>query len=51
MYREGVSTPASAAGHPVSEGQAENADVTVPIMSQNHFIDAKVLNTEYSMLH
>lgn len=42
-YREGVN--ASAAGHPGSEGQAENADVTVPMMSQNHFIDAKVLNT------
>ncbi|XP_053174817.1 protogenin A [Scomber japonicus] len=41
MYREGVSTPASAAGHPGSEGQAESADVTVPMMSQNHFIDAK----------
>ncbi|CAK6954868.1 protogenin A [Scomber scombrus] len=41
MYREGMSTPASAAGHPGSEGQAESADVTVPMMSQNHFIDAK----------
>ncbi|TKS70127.1 Protogenin Protein [Collichthys lucidus] len=40
-YREGVSTSASAAAHLGSEGQAENADVTVPMMGQNHFIDAK----------
>ncbi|XP_042345387.1 protogenin A-like [Plectropomus leopardus] len=41
MYREAVNTSASAAGHLSSEGQAENADVRVPMMSQNHFIDAK----------
>ncbi|XP_035507932.1 protogenin A [Morone saxatilis] len=40
-YREGVSTSASTAGHLVSEGQAESADVTVPMISQNHFLDAK----------
>lgn len=51
MYREGVSTPSSAAGHTGSEGQAETADVAVPMMSLNHFIDAKVLNTKHNMLH
>ncbi|XP_041648489.1 protogenin A-like [Cheilinus undulatus] len=40
-YGEGVSTAASAAGHMGSEGQTENADVTVPMMSQEHFIDSK----------
>ncbi|TMS13539.1 Protogenin A [Larimichthys crocea] len=40
-YTEGVSTSASAAAHLGSEGQAESADVTVPMMGQNHFIDAK----------
>ncbi|KAM9366791.1 protogenin A [Symphorus nematophorus] len=40
-YREGVNTSASTTGHLGSEGQAENADVTVPMISQNHFIDAK----------
>ncbi|XP_069030563.1 protogenin A [Embiotoca jacksoni] len=40
-YREGVSTSAAAAGHLDSEGQAENTDVTVPMISQSHFVDAK----------
>ncbi|XP_030578198.1 protogenin A [Archocentrus centrarchus] len=40
-YREGVSTSAAGARPPASEGQAENADVTVPMMSQNRFLDAK----------
>uniref|UniRef100_A0A671YNN7 Protogenin n=1 Tax=Sparus aurata TaxID=8175 RepID=A0A671YNN7_SPAAU len=40
-YREGVSTSALAVGHLASDGQAENADVTVPMMNQSHFIDAK----------
>ncbi|KAM6949954.1 protogenin A [Lycodopsis pacificus] len=40
-YGEGVNTSASAAGHLSSEGQAEHADVSVPMMSQNNFIDAK----------
>ncbi|XP_060902271.1 protogenin A [Labrus mixtus] len=37
---EGLST-AAGAGHLGSERQAENADVTVPMMSQEHFIDSK----------
>ncbi|KAK2854068.1 hypothetical protein Q5P01_006729 [Channa striata] len=41
MYRDEVNTSTSAAEHPGSEGQAESTDVTVPTMSQNHFIDAK----------
>uniref|UniRef100_A0A8D0ANH6 Protogenin n=1 Tax=Sander lucioperca TaxID=283035 RepID=A0A8D0ANH6_SANLU len=36
--REGVNT---SAGHLGSHGQAENADGSVPMMSENHFIDAK----------
>ncbi|XP_047435816.1 protogenin A [Mugil cephalus] len=40
-YRQGVSTPGAAAGHLGSEGQAENADVTVPIMRESRFIDTK----------
>uniref|UniRef100_A0A671YLS8 Protogenin n=1 Tax=Sparus aurata TaxID=8175 RepID=A0A671YLS8_SPAAU len=36
------STSALAVGHLASDGQAENADVTVPMMNQSHFIDAKV---------
>uniref|UniRef100_A0A7N6FDP9 Protogenin n=1 Tax=Anabas testudineus TaxID=64144 RepID=A0A7N6FDP9_ANATE len=40
-YREGVNTSASAAAHLGSERRAENTDVTVPMMSQNDFIDAK----------
>ncbi|XP_060924749.1 protogenin A [Limanda limanda] len=40
-YRGGVSTSASAAGQLGSDRQVENADVTVPMMSQSHFIDAK----------
>ncbi|XP_034045703.1 protogenin A [Thalassophryne amazonica] len=31
----------SSTGHRGSEGQAENTDVTLPMISQNHFIDAK----------
>ena len=38
-----MSTSALAAGHLASDGQAENADVSVPMMNQSHFIDAKVL--------
>lgn len=49
--RERVSTPPSAAGHLSSERQAEDADVTTPMMSQRHFIDAKVFNTKFSLLH
>ncbi|XP_035483950.1 protogenin A [Scophthalmus maximus] len=41
MHRGGVSTSASDAGQLDSDGQAESADVTVPMMSENHFIDAK----------
>lgn len=41
---------APTAGHPGTERQADDADVTVPMMSQSHFIDTKVLNTEQSML-
>uniref|UniRef100_A0A3B5A3K9 Protogenin n=1 Tax=Stegastes partitus TaxID=144197 RepID=A0A3B5A3K9_9TELE len=40
-YREGVNASAAAAAHLGSEGQAESADVTVPMMSQSYFIDAK----------
>ncbi|XP_063737045.1 protogenin A [Eleginops maclovinus] len=40
-YREGVSTSTSAAGQLGSEGQAESSDVSVPMLSPNHFIDAK----------
>ncbi|KAK2920223.1 protogenin A [Channa argus] len=40
-YRDGVNTSASAAEHLDSEGQAETTDVTVPMMSQNNFLDAK----------
>ncbi|KAM9860550.1 protogenin A [Aulostomus maculatus] len=40
-HREGMTTQASAAGHQGSEGLAENADVTVPMMSPNFFIDSK----------
>ncbi|TNN87477.1 Protogenin A [Liparis tanakae] len=36
--REGVDT---SAGHLGSEGQAEHADVSIPMMSQSHFIDSK----------
>lgn len=49
MHRGGVSTSASDAGQLDSDGQAESADVTVPMMSENHFIDAKVLNIYYSI--
>ncbi|XP_072237408.1 protogenin A [Leuresthes tenuis] len=38
-YREQPST--SAAGHLATEGQAENAEVTMPMISRSHFIDAK----------
>uniref|UniRef100_UPI003AAC3C22 protogenin A n=1 Tax=Centroberyx gerrardi TaxID=166262 RepID=UPI003AAC3C22 len=39
MHRQGAN--ATAAGHLGSEGQAENADVMVPMMSRDHYIDAK----------
>jgi len=42
-YREQPST--SAAGHLGTEGQAENAEVTMPMISRSHFIDAKVKQT------
>ncbi|XP_068432812.1 protogenin A [Clinocottus analis] len=38
---EGGDTSVLAAGHVGSDGQAEHADVSVPSLSQNHFIDAK----------
>ncbi|XP_053720471.1 protogenin A [Synchiropus splendidus] len=38
LYREGMNPSASAAS---AEGQAESSDVSVPMMEQNHFIDAK----------
>lgn len=47
--RESVNTPPSATGHLSSERQAEDADVTMPMMSQNHFIDSKVFNTSFSL--
>ncbi|XP_034052791.1 protogenin A-like isoform X1 [Gymnodraco acuticeps] len=43
-YREGAGTSgtsAAAAGQLGSEGQTESADVSVPMLSPNHFIDAK----------
>ncbi|KAM3625132.1 uncharacterized protein V6R79_007308 [Siganus canaliculatus] len=40
-YREGVNTSTSTAGHLGPDGQVEHADVTVPMMGQNHFIDTK----------
>ncbi|KAM9408299.1 protogenin A [Pholidichthys leucotaenia] len=40
-YRSRPSTTAAAAGHLHSEGQAENADVTVPMMRLTHFMDPK----------
>ncbi|XP_033972381.1 protogenin A [Trematomus bernacchii] len=40
-YREGAGTSATAAGQLGSEGQTESADVSVPMLSPNHFIDAK----------
>ncbi|KAM8895217.1 protogenin A isoform 1-T1 [Spinachia spinachia] len=40
-YGEGVNTSALITGHLGSEGQAEPADVSIPRMSHNHFIDAK----------
>lgn len=50
-YREGVNTSASAAAHVGSERQAETTDVTVPMMDQNHFIDAKVEYTNENLLN
>jgi len=50
-YREGAGTSAAAAGQLGSEGQTESADVSVPMLSPNHFIDAKVLDTQHSMKH
>lgn len=47
---ESANTSAPTAGHPGAERQADDADVTVPMMSQSHFIDTKVLNAEQSML-
>lgn len=40
--RESLSTSAAAAGQLGSERQTEVADVTVPMMGQNHFVDTKV---------
>lgn len=39
---ESVSTSGSTAGHIPPENTAENTDVTVPTMNQNHFLDTKV---------
>lgn len=47
---ESANISAPTAGHPGAERQADDADVTVPMMSQSHFIDTKVLKTEQSML-
>lgn len=44
-----MSTSVSAAGHLGSDRQVEDTNATVPVMSENHFIDTKVLNTWYSM--
>ncbi|XP_061559333.1 protogenin A-like [Phycodurus eques] len=41
LHSEGRSPAASTAGRPGSEGSAENADVSVAMLSQNHFIDSK----------
>lgn len=37
-----MSTSAAAARPPSSQGEAEHADVSVPMMNQNNFLDAKV---------
>lgn len=37
-----MSTSAAAARPPSSQGEAEHADVSMPMMNQNHFLDAKV---------
>lgn len=39
-----ASASTSSDGQPGTETQADDADATVPMMSQNHFIDAKVLD-------
>lgn len=49
LHREGSSTSDPAAGRLRSEGEAESADVSVPMMSPNHFIDAKVLKAPTGM--
>lgn len=49
MNRQEVATPASVAGRPGSAEQTENGDVTVPMMSPNHFIDAKVSKILYKL--
>ncbi|XP_076011524.1 protogenin A [Genypterus blacodes] len=40
-YRQEASIPPTAAGQAGSDREAENPDVTVSIMSEDHFIDAK----------
>lgn len=45
-----MTTSASTTEHLGPEGQDEN-NVAIPMMSPNQFIDAKVRNTSYSMLH
>ncbi|KAM4597248.1 protogenin A [Fundulus diaphanus] len=40
-YREGESTSAAAAMQAGPEGEVQNAEVAVPMMSRGHFIDAK----------
>ncbi|KAM4630461.1 protogenin A [Polymixia lowei] len=40
-YRQGAGTSSAAAGHVGSEGQAEDADVMMPMMNGDHFVDAK----------
>uniref|UniRef100_A0A3Q3GI47 Protogenin n=1 Tax=Labrus bergylta TaxID=56723 RepID=A0A3Q3GI47_9LABR len=45
------SLTAASAGHLGSERQAENADVTVPMMSQEHFIDSKSMRQGAASYH
>uniref|UniRef100_A0A8C7ZLU2 Protogenin n=1 Tax=Oryzias sinensis TaxID=183150 RepID=A0A8C7ZLU2_9TELE len=41
IYRNGVSRSTTPVGQQGSEEQEENADVTIPMMTQSHFVDAK----------
>ncbi|XP_029937664.1 protogenin A [Myripristis murdjan] len=40
-YRQGASTSGATAHHLGPDGQAENMEVMVPMMTEDHFIDAK----------
>lgn len=42
IYRNGVSRSTTPVGQQGSEEQEENADVTIPMMTQSHYVDAKV---------